>query len=420
MQEMSPDTAGPPDPYPAPPATATPACSQGGQPAPAGTRPPPPPESAALHLIRSLIRQNGPLRFDRFVEVALYHPEHGYYARQASAVGRRGDFFTSVSVGPTFAALLARRFLAWWLDAGKPRRWRVVETGAHDATLACDLIAALASLAGLAPPEYTIVEPLAPLRERQQHSLSHTAARVLDSATPLAADPLPGFVLANEVLDALPCRLAIARRGRWFERFVTLKPDHSLGFVELPLEDPAPLPAPPRLPDGYLTEFRGNYRGFLRPLRDALRHGRLLFLDYGFARPEYFDPLRTTGTLRTYHRHQAGDDPLPAPGEHDITAHVNFTDVAEAALALDLGPACFEPQGPFLIRHGQAWLETLAGLTEANRQAAVRQFHTLTHPAHLGLRFHALELAWREPCDPVPAALARRRLALDDGPRKPA
>lgn len=388
MQERKPDQAGPPDPYPALQPTATPVCET----------------------IAARIRRGGPLRFDRYLELALYHPLHGYYARPGLPIGRRGDFFTSVSVGPAFAALLACRLRQWWLEQGRPPRWRLLELGAHDATLATDLTCALGALPELAAPEFALVEPLPGRRGELRAKLAGTPVRVLADPAPLAADRLPGFVIANEVLDALPFRLAARREGRWMERFVTLAPDGGLALAELPPVSPLPLPSPAAFPEGYRTEFRACWRGFLQPLREALASGRLLFFDYGHARAEYYDPLRVTGTLRTYWRHQAGEDPLAAPGALDITAHVDFTALAAAAKELGLELACFEPQGSFLTRHGRPWLLGLAGLTAAARQAAVRQFHALTHPAHLGLRFHAIEFAWREACDPELSRNARRRL----------
>jgi SAM-dependent MidA family methyltransferase len=370
-------------------------------------------------ILRDRIAREGPLPFPDFMAAALYEPGLGYYARGTRQVGRGGDFFTSVSVGPLFGQLLARRFLAWWEDAGRPCRWRLIECGAHDGTLAADVLEAIGTLrpAAFAALEYRIVEPLSQLAAAQTATLSRFAATVgiVPSPDALAANPLPGIAFGNELLDALPCHLVEWRDGAWMEVAVGNAPGSS--NFEFQLSDSlspglaaalAPLGRP--FPDGYRTEVRTNYGAFLAPLLAALSHGRLLWPDYGFARPDYYAPGRTTGTLRTFARHQAGEDPLDSPGERDITAHVDFTAVAETALALGAVPAEFSDQGAWLTRIAAPWLQSQdAALTPAQ----IRQFQTLIHPAHLGAKFHVLELAWNEALPPETTATAKRRLAMD-------
>jgi len=163
-------------------------------------------------------------------------------------------------------------------------------------------------------------------------------------------------------------------------------------------------------PVGYCSELRTNYAGFFAPLLAGLSSGLLLWLDYGFARPEYYHPARLQGTLRTFSRHRAADNPLLSPGEIDITAHVDFTAAAEAAISLGCRPLLFRNQGSWLTDVARHWLLAMEGQPDAAR---LRQFHSLTHPAQLGGQFHVLELAWN---DPTPAAIAAtdlHRLALD-------
>lgn len=384
---------------------------------------PPDGTSATLSLavlLHNRIAREGPLPFPGFMADALYHPRLGYYARETRQVGRGGDFFTSVSVGPLFGQLLARRFLAWWSDAGRPARWRLIECGAHDGTLARDILEAIEALypAAFTAVEYRIVEPLPLLADAQAATLARfgTTVRSLPDPAPLAADPLPGIVFGNELLDALPFHLVEWRDGTWHECLVENAPAAGISNFKFQISDSIPgslataldaLPHP--LPDGYRTEVRTNFASFLAPLLAALDHGRLVWPDYGFARPEYYAAGRTTGTLRTFQRHQAGDDPLDSPGERDITAHVDFTAVAEAARSLGAVPAVFSDQGAWLTRLAAPWLQTNeATLTPAQ----IRQFQTLVHPAHLGAKFHVLELAWNEAVDPDQAAQAGRRLAL--------
>jgi SAM-dependent MidA family methyltransferase len=371
-------------------------------------------------ILRQRIANGGPLDFSAFMAAALYHPGLGYYARGCGQVGRRGDFFTSVSVGPLFGRLLAERLLAWWRAAGEPAAWRVVECGAHDGTLAHDVLTALRELApaAFAAAEFAIPEPLPLLRGAQRRHLAGFGerVRVLDGADSLAARPLPGVVFGNEVIDALPCQVAEWRDGGWHLCRVGCAADGGFCWQTAEaLEDRFPpgehgLPGGP-LPQGYRTEFRpkSQLRDFLRPLFAALSRGLVLWFDYGFARPEYYLPERGAGTLRACAAHRTLPDPLAAPGTADLTAHVDFTALAEAALGLGARPLAFRDQGGWLTALARPWLLAMEGRPNPK---ALRQFHTLTHPGHLGARFHVLELACGEAAaSPTPAA-DLHRLAL--------
>lgn len=369
---------------------------------------------ALTALLHEEIATKGPLPFPRFMELALYHPEHGYYARETSQVGRDGDFFTSVSVGPLFGSLLARRFLRWWRAAGHPITWRVIECGAHDGKLARDILETIRTLepSALTGLEYVIPEPLPRLRAAQRETLSAFLPQLAQIPHPdELSHALPGIAFGNEVLDALPFRLIEWRDGSWHEIRVTADPTGAFAWDTGPDFPSGKLPAELRhpispMPEGYRTELRDNLASFLAPLTRALTQGLLLWPDYGYARPDYYHPARSEGTLRTFSRHRAGDDPLDAPGTRDITAHVDFTAVAEAAITLGARPAAFRSQGSWLTHEAREWLASLEGRPDPS---ALRQFQTLTHPAHLGGRFHMLELAWNDPAMPdIPAADLRR------------
>lgn len=368
-------------------------------------------------LLRWRISRGGPLRFHDFMAAALYHPDLGYYAREPRQVGRQGDFFTSVSVGPTFGRLLATRFLTQWERSGRPDRWRIIECGGHDGTLAADILAHLKihSPDALATIDYVICEPLPRLRAAQTHKLAdfQPAARSIRDPASLADDPLPGIAFGNELLDALPFHIVEWRSEAWHEWLVAAADCNGFAWAIGPLvSDPALAealaPLGKSFPEGYRTEVRTNFKEFLRPILAGLSSGLMIWPDYGFARPEYYHPDRTGGTLRTFSNHRAGDDPLLNPGARDITAHVDFTAMAEAAIALGCVPAGFRTQGPWLTEIARDWLLTL----ESNPDpAALRQFQTLTHPAHLGSRFHVLECSWNEP-GAMPADPDHHRLAL--------
>ncbi len=356
---------------------------------------------------------------------ALYDPEHGYYARETRQVGRAGDFFTSVSVGPLFGHLLARRFLREWRELGSPANWRILECGAHDGTLAADVLTAIRQLdaAAFAALEYAIAEPLPRLQAAQRTTLAAFAERVTFTADPetLAQTPLPGIVFGNELLDALPFHLVEWRSGSWHECRVGCDPAGNFIWPTASgIHDPqlaaALAPLGQNFPDGYRTEVRTNFRDFLEPLTRCISIGLMVWPDYGFARPDYYLPERHRGTLRTFSKHRAAEDPLATPGEIDITAHVDFTAVAEAAISLGARPRAFRNQGAWLTEVGREWLLSLEGRPDPEK---VRQFQTLTHPAQLGGSFQVLEISWQNPAAPAAPATDLHHLALCACPPPP-
>lgn len=347
---------------------------------------------------------------------ALYDPDCGYYASGTNPVGRAGDFFTSVSCGPLFGRLLALHFATWWENAGRPAAWRLLECGANDGTLADDILTALRDDApdAYAAVEYVVSEPLPRNRESQAAKLAQHAGhfRSLPDLTELAAAPLPGFVFGNELLDALPCEIVEWRDNRWLRGKVALDAQQEFCWeftAELPDELAAALdPLGNPFPDGYRTEIRPALTDILKPWLAALSHGRMLWIDYGFARADYYSPLRRTGTLRTYAKHQAGEDPLAAPGSCDISAHVDFTAVCEAAEKLGAQLRAFIDQGTWLTRLAMPLLRSAP--EEITTPEWSRQFQTLVHPAHLGAKFHVIEFAWHENVDALDAGRAKSRL----------
>lgn len=374
--------------------------------------------SAATHSLLRDLPENG-VPFSEFMQRALYDPEHGYYARGTRQVGRMGDFFTSVSVGPLFGALLARRFVRWWRECGGGGRWRLLEIGAHDGSLAVDVLSGIAMVEPMAYEslEYRIAEPLDALRVCQRTSLSEHGGKVdwVTDLSELAADPAPGIVFGNELLDALPFHVIQRCKDAWHEWGVAPDPDApgtlrwcDLGPVAGVLAEKASRLDSAHLPDGYRTEVRSIYTELHEKIASILTHGLALWIDYGFARPEYYDPARVQGTLRTFSKHHAGDDPFASPGSMDITAHVDFTAVAEDATEAGFTLADFQNQGAWLTREAKDWLVQMEATPDLQ---AIRQFQTLIHPAHLGNRFHVIELV--RGGDGSASAAVMRRCALN-------
>ncbi len=354
--------------------------------------------------IIAAISKRGGIPFPEYLEIALYDPELGYYARAGTQVGRAGDFYTSVSVGSLFGKLLARRFLGWWQEKGKPAEWRILEIGAHDGTLAADILSEIHHLSPDAwqALEYAIPEPLPRLRGQQKTRLEKLASSLLvaESFDDIATQALPGIAFGNEILDALPFHLIELKDGAWQQLHVIAGENGTLAME--PRETSIQLGS--AFPEGYRTEVRTNFPDFLAAITACLTDGLLIFADYGFAAPEYYDIYRSSGTLRTFSSHKAGEDPLGAPGETDITAHVDFTDLAKAAIAVGYFPTVFTSQGSYLTHLAKPMI--LGGGMDDPKTIA--QFRSLTHPSHLGAKFHIIEL---ERSAEIPTDVAHR-LAL--------
>lgn len=335
--------------------------------------------------LRATIRREGPISFPRFMEAALYHPEHGYYSSGRAAIGRRGDYFTSVSVGPLFGRLLAAQFVEIWEKLGRPEDFTLVEQGAHDGQLAADVWTAVRERAPelCAKLRYWIVEPFPVLRARQREKLE-PFADVKWAGSLEELEPFCGVHFSNELLDAMPVHLLAAENGTWQERFV----DFAAGdfvFVERAIADPELLEKFPAAPnERYETEVRRATRGWLDALAPKLERGVILIADYGWAREEFYAPHRRAGTLQSYAAHRALPSPFAQIGASDLSAHVEWTSVAEHAEERGLTIAGFTDQHHFLTGLLAREPELAAG--------GSRALQTLLHPELLGTQFQFLGL----------------------------
>lgn len=297
---------------------------------------------------------DGWIGFDRYMALALYAPRLGYYSGGAAKFGRDArdgsDFITAPELTPFFARTLARQF-APLIAMDLPR---VLEFGAGTGRLAADLLLALET-EGALPETYQIVELSGELRVRQQETLATRAPHLAGRVQWL--DELPaqfeGVIVGNEVLDAMPVRLFARLGGRWHERGVALA-DGKFTFEDRPLADNAIPEALRALPGDHdmVTETHAEAEGFTRAVGAMLTRGAAFFIDYGFPAAEYYHPQRAEGTLMCHYRHHAHPDPFLYPGLQDITAHVNFSGIAEAAVDAGLSVAGFASQARFLMNAG--------------------------------------------------------------------
>ncbi|MCB1232387.1 MAG: SAM-dependent methyltransferase [Verrucomicrobiae bacterium] len=352
-------------------------------------------------------REPESLSFADYMRICLYDPEEGYYADpRYRKIGRSGDFYTSVSVGDCFGFLLGlaaeRR---WREDFGSPQSFRIVEQGAHDGQLARDFLAGLkerdSPLAAVA--RYTIFEP-DKLRAKNLVELLRDSApeiEVVSQPPPETAPGSQGLFLGNELLDAFPvCRLR-RESGTWRELRVAGDPLHWQSAPIDPKSDlgeaASRIPNPEDLPDGYTTEICLEIEPWMSEASRWFERGRWWVIDYGREAADYFSPERRNGTLRGYRNHQRCDDPFLAPGETDLTADVNFTEVDRVALRHGLSRIQLADQHHFLIETAKPWLASIEAsgpdALAANRKR-LRQFQTLTHPDLMGRAFKVAEY-WR-------------------------
>lgn len=307
------------------------------------------PPSALQRLIFNQVNaQGGWLSFDRYMELALYAPGLGYYSKDTRKFGllptSGSDFITAPELSPLFGRCLARQVKQAFHACDSSEVW---EFGAGSGALAQQLLESL----GDEVARYTIIDLSGSLRARQQELLRAYAHKVrwLDTWP----DTLQGVVVGNEVLDAMPVQLLHFDGDRWFERGVVLQSDQ--GVERLAWGDRPTNLRPPTdgaFGSGAVIEIHPQAESFMGSLAERITRGAVFLIDYGFPEAEYYHPQRLEGTLMCHRAHMVDPDPLDAPGEKDITAHVNFTGIAMAAQAAGLDVLGYTSQARFLMNCG--------------------------------------------------------------------
>lgn len=344
---------------------------------------------AVSELIALEIAASGPISFARFMELALYDPGDGYYASGKVRIGKQGDFFTNVSVGAFFGRLLAGQFVEVWERLGRPYDFTVVEQGAHDGTLAADVLGALVELL----PDgfrYLIVEPTPFWRAEQEKKLGRFGGKVGWVSEVSALPRFRGVHFSNELVDALPFHLLQSRGDGWQELMVVRSGE---GFAFESAHGGTVSPGLPVRPEGVLLEVRPAASVWLASVAERLDAGMILVIDYGYTRENLWADHRTHGTFSCYSGHRRDDDVLSDPGAKDITSHVDFTQLARDAVGLGLAVEGFADQHHYLVGASERYLRTLEGSAPAGEsRKALRNLQTLIHPESMGRQFHYLGL----------------------------
>jgi SAM-dependent MidA family methyltransferase len=350
---------------------------------------------ALVRLIRGEIQKHGPVSFAWFMEQVLYHPEHGYYSSGRCAIGRKGDYFTNVSVGPLFGQLMLVQFAEIWEQLGKINDFVIVEQGAHDGQFARDVLQASQERT----PEffealrYRIIGPFPILRERQSQMLEPFRDKV---EWRNSLEPFTGVHFSNELLDAMPVRLISGGT----EKLVDLQNDEFV-FIEGPLSSAA------------LNQAALDW---VDSVAINLQRGYVIAVDYGHSGDEFQGDIQ----VRAQHRHL--HSPFEQIGHADITMHVDWTSVARHAEANGLRVAGFADQHHFLTgiiselgKSGPAGLaaDDWGQSIVPNSPKAKRALQTLLHPEMLGRAFQVLALA--KNIDPHAPQLAGFKFAREAG-----
>ena len=411
-------------------------------------------------ILFELLRQSGPITFEQFMSLCLYHPQHGYYIEGGERTGVRGDYFTSPDLHPIFARLIVRQAAEMWEFLDRPPQFTWVEMGAGRGWFARDFLlwAATRQPDFADALDYVAIEPgvaqreriagrlaeagfagrvrlvdnledLAPQvrahhgehREHGESASSVPVSSVLDSSLPSSPSPtgksrvetglastVMGCFFSNELIDSFPVAIVTRSQGRLREIYVALDGE-TLRETTGPIRDPAVAAAVARygreLEEGHRVEVSLEARRWMRSVAEKLSRGFVLTIDYGDLARRLYTQDRPRGTIMAYRGHTASDDVLAKPGEQDLTAHVNFSALIDAGKEAGLACLGFTTQERFLMALGES---TAFGDLYDPGQTAVQQLDArlklkrLIHPEGMGAIFKVLA-QYRGPGDaPLP------------------
>jgi SAM-dependent MidA family methyltransferase len=349
-----------------------------------------------FHYIRNEItRSGGSISFTRFMELALYTPGLGYYCAGSQKLGKSGDFITAPEISPLFSRCVARQ-CQQVLDLVEDGD--ILEIGAGTGKMVCDLLLELERFNSL-PRHYFILEISANLRARQEQMLAATIPHLFERVQWL--DELPenfnGVIVANEVMDALPVTCFRIQNQEVKERRVIFKNNFFNWSVSANAcadlcEKINLIEAAGKLAEGYESEVNLLLPKWIAAIAGCLQQGLILLLDYGYGRREFYHPDRSRGTLMCHYQHHRHEDPFQLIGLQDITAHVDFTTVAESATAGDCHVAGYTTQAAFLLACGLLDLAEEQELSPREEFQQTQAIKVFTMPAQMGELVKAIAL----------------------------
>ncbi|MGB3138644.1 MAG: class I SAM-dependent methyltransferase [Nodosilinea sp.] len=366
-----------------------------------------PHNSELYEVLRDRIRQSpgDRISFADFMELALYHPQGGYYTTKEAVLGFEGDFVTSAHLGHDFGELLAAQFAEMWAHLGRPAPFPLIEMGAGQGLVAADILGTLQNRFAdcFAALSYQIVERSDRLQATQAQRLEPWAERVAwIGLEEIPDDSITGCFFSNELVDALPVHQVVVTEAGLQEVYVTLgsRTDDSL-------KEAAAAPSTPRLADyftfvgidlndpqyasGYRTEVHLAALDWMKTVATKLHRGYVLTIDYGYPASRYYNRARAQGTLQCYYQHAHHDNPYSHLGHQDITAHVNFTALERQGEVCGLETLGATQQAMFLMALGLGDRIAALGQIQASDPATVNlaiqrrdKLHQLINPMGLG------------------------------------
>ncbi len=382
---------------------------------------PEPDESAKAHseALVSYIKQQiqshqGKISFEQYMQLALYAPGLGYYSAGMQKFGKDGDFITAPEISPLFAQVIAIQ-CQQILSAIKTESGNgdILEFGAGSGKMAADIILELEKRQNL-PEFYYILELSADLQQRQQDYLKQQAPHLFDKfrwLNELPAGNFTGVIVANEVIDAMPVKRIKIQQKKCYESFVCIENDR-LNYCDFLTDNPEFTPYVEKVnhainhqkltPDFtpfdkehvYYTEVNSYAKQWIKSLANCMQQGAILLIDYGYPEAEYLHPQRNSGTLMCHYRHHSHEEPFFLPGLQDITAHVNFSDIKQAAEKNQLKLNGYTTQAHFLLLGGLEELAQDFDLEDTIKFAETsRQIKKLTLPNEMGELFKVMLLS---------------------------
>ena len=347
-----------------------------------------------IHTLHTQLEKRQELPFIEFMQLALYAPGEGYYSSGLTKLGKQGDFITAPELTPLFGKTLANQCKQILTSVENPI---LFEFGAGTGALCIDVLNQLEQLNCL-PEAYYILEVSSNLRHRQQELFQQKIPHLLHRISWLdhwPETPFNGVVMANEVLDAMPVNrfmlkdnnilesyISLNKAGELTEQFKPCQNERLSNYIKNNL---------PQQTAEYLSEVNLFIEDWLANIYKMINRGAVFLIDYGFPRHEYYHPDRNQGTLMCHYQHHAHPDPLIHPGEQDITAHVDFTHVAEAGQQAGFHIAGYTNQASFLLANGL--LSLMNSLDNENELFRAKQaIKQLTDPSEMGELFKVIAL----------------------------
>jgi SAM-dependent MidA family methyltransferase len=348
-------------------------------------------------VLAARIRARGPIPFAEFMRECLYHPEHGYYSRLG--LRRRGDYYTSVDIHAIFGRLIARQLAEMWELLRSPRPFLAVESGAGVGRLAANILdfAERELPAFYAATEYVAVERSAERRAEHTAALaSHIAEGRVSSSAEIPADIPNGCIFSNELLDALPTHRVVIEGGHLREvyvgfeggRFIEMLCEPSTSAIEQYFREQGIA-----LPEGQQAEACLDACRWIENAGRAIGRGFVMTIDYGHEARSLYDEGHNRGTLLAYRDHRVTEKVLDAPGEQDLTSHVNFTALQVWGARAGLERTGLVTQSQFLVALGKAneFADLYEpGQSEVEKLRARLSLKNLIHPEGLGDKFRVL------------------------------